>query len=349
MTTTTEPAERLRENEIRPDHLREGQRAALQRDLEWMRAKRDRFRPARCPACGGSGATPRFEKDGFTWDECAGGSGARGDGCGTVYMSPRPPAALLAEYYERSELYAYWAKHVFPASETARREKIHAPRLDRIVEACDDRGVDRGTIIEVGAGYGSFVAVAAARSAFRRIIAVEPTVRRSAASPPAAVEWIARRIETIKPDALPPADVVVSFEVIEHLLEPRDFVESCAARLRPGGLLILTCPNVAGFEIEVLQAAAPAVQVEHVNLFRPSSLSAMVERAGLEVRELSTPGRLDVELVRRAALRGDVSLDGMPFVERIAVSEWERLGDAFQAFLAEHGLSSHLWLIAEKT
>jgi hypothetical protein len=39
----------------------------------------------------------------------------------------------MADYYANSENYAYWAKHIFPATEATRREKIHRPWLDRAI------------------------------------------------------------------------------------------------------------------------------------------------------------------------------------------------------------------------
>ena len=42
-------------------------------------------------------------------------------------MAPRPSEAVMADYYAHSENYAYWAKHIFPASESVRRDKIHKP------------------------------------------------------------------------------------------------------------------------------------------------------------------------------------------------------------------------------
>ena len=38
-------------------------------------------------------------------------------------------------------------------------------------------------------------------------------------------------------------DVVVSFETIEHVPDPRKFLEECARVLAPGGILILSTPN----------------------------------------------------------------------------------------------------------
>ena len=132
--------------------------------------------------------------------------------------------------------------------------------------------------------------------------------------------------------------------MIEHLFSPRAFLERCAALLKPGGRLIVTCPNVQGFDVELLGERSATVDAEHLNYLHPGSLGALAERCGLEVVEILTPGRLDAELVRKRALAGEVELP--PFLQRVLIDEWERLGAPFQDFLVEHGLSSNMWLVA---
>ncbi len=45
-------------------------------------------------------------------------------------------------------------------------------------------------------------------------------------------------------------DVVLCFQVIEHIQEPRPFLEALVARLAPGGTLVLTTPNRLGSYFE---------------------------------------------------------------------------------------------------
>lgn len=335
----TQLGERLSEHELCPDELLAGQEAAFARDIARLHARSAEFVEVACPACAGRRAAPAFEKYGFAFCRCA--------ACLTIYMSPRPSALVMSDYYAHSENYAYWATRIFPASEPSRREKIHKPWLARVIDCCDRFGVDRGTLLEIGPGFGTFASMATESGAFRRVLAVEPTPEMAAACRSRGVEVLEKRIEDVGSEA-GSADVTVAFEVIEHLFEPAVFIGQCARLIRPDGLLVLSCPNGLGFDIAVLGEKALAVDAEHVNLFNPASLSLLLERTGFEVLEAFTPGRLDAEFVHDAALRGEIELSSNPFLQRVLVDEWDRLGWPFQQFLAANALSSHMWVAARR-
>jgi len=74
----------------------------------------------------------------------------------------------------------------------------------------------------------------------------------------------------------------------------------------------------------------------------------LIESSGFIVLEISTPGRLDAEFVHTAIEEGKYDVSRNPFLKRVLVDEWDRLGWPFQQFLAENGLSSHMWLAACK-
>ena len=327
---------RLRETDIRPDELMAEQARRYEADVSWLLERRDRFVAVACPACDATGHERHWRKYELDYLRC--------DACGTVYVSPRPDPGLLDEYYRSSSNYEYWNTVVFPASEEPRRERIFRPRAERAVELAGRHGAGAGTLVDVGAGYGTFCEEVRRLGAFERVIALEPEPHLAETCRSKGLEVVEAPVE--RADLEAGVDVVTSFEVIEHLFSPREFVARCAAVLRPGGLLMLTCPNVRGFDVEVLGTLSATVDAEHLNYFHPASLGALLERSGFTVVETQTPGRLDAELVRKKALAGDVSLD--PFLHRVLVEEWERLGDAFQDFLVAHGLSSNLWVVARR-
>lgn len=333
--------QKLSEKEICPDDLLEGQEEAFAHDVARLQERLGEFISEPCPACGSDDGTHAFEKWRFQYTTCS--------GCGTIYMKPRPSPAVMQSYYSNSENYAYWGKFIFPASEAARKEKIHRPRHDKIVEMTHRFGAGRGLMLEVGPGFGTFCAVATEEKAFQRVVGIEPTPEMARACRERGVEVIEKRTEDITDaDGLIGADVVVAFEVIEHLYAPGKFVGQCARLLKSGGLLVLTCPNGQGFDIAELGAESLAVDPEHVNLFNPRSLSQLAGACGFEVLEATTPGRLDAEFVREAVLKGKHDISRQPFLKRVLVDEWDRLGWPFQQFLADNGLSAHLWIVARK-
>jgi SAM-dependent methyltransferase len=335
--------EPLREDQIRADALKDGQAAALAHDIRYLHERRAQFVEVSCPACGGGDrdAGAVFTKHPHTYHRCA--------GCETVYVSPRPPAAVLGEFYAQSPNYAYWNTHIFPASEGVRRARIFRPRAERMRDIVSRHLTGAApTVVEVGAGFGTFAEEVRALGYAARMVVVEPTPDLAATCRARGLEVIERPVEAISDAELAAigATVVASFECIEHLFDPGAFVRSCARLLPPGGLLVLTCPSAAGFDIALLQAESDAVDHEHLNYFTPKSLGGLLDRCGFDVLEVATPGLLDVELVRKKVLAGRVSLAGQPFLERVVMDP--ALGDALQAFLRDHGLSSHLWMVGRK-
>jgi SAM-dependent methyltransferase len=330
----------MKVSDIRPAELRRLQQAAYAKDLERLRMRLPEFVHVSCPACETDDPTFAFEKYGFFFQRCP--------HCRTLYMSPRPTPDIMSAYYGNSENYRFWAEHIFPASEANRREKIHRPMLEYTVAACDRHGVARKRLAEVGPGFGTFIALARESGSFESTIAIERTPEMAKACRNRGVPVIERAVEEVSTDEVGNVDALVSFEVIEHLFDPAAYLRSAARLVRPGGLLVLTCPNGEGFDTALLGARSVQVDSEHVNLFNPESLAGLLERSGFEVLEKQTPGRLDAELVREAAVAGEIDLSADLFLKRILIDEWERLGAPFQAFLAANGLSGHLRILARK-
>ena len=308
-------------------------------DVARLLARKDEFVPVSCPACGGADSRPAFRKHDLDYVVC--------EQCATMYINPRPTPAVLEMYYSTSENYAFWNEHIFPASEAVRREKIFRPRAQQVAAICERYGVRLGTLLEVGAGFGTFCEELRSLSLFERLIAVEPTPGLAATCRGRGLEVIEKPIEHVDL-AGADVDVVASFEVMEHLFAPGDFVEQCARLLKPGGLFIATCPNGQGFDVATLQTLSNTVDPEHLNYFNPDSLSALVRARGFTVLEVRTPGKLDAELVRKRVLAGELDLTGQPFLQHVLVDAWEKVGAAFQDFLAANQLSSHMWLVARR-
>lgn len=327
-------------SEIRADEFKQLQVTAYANDIARLHRRIGEFVAVLCPACGQDRPIERFEKYRCRFVVCA--------ACDTLYMSPRPTPAVMDEYYSHSENYAVWNKYIFPKSEASRRDKICRPNLERIVAECRELGLHRPRLLEVGPGFGTFAALALESGEFAAVTVVERTPEMAAACRAKGLEVIEASLEEVDPGRFGIADVAVCFEVLEHVFDPLTFLNDVSRVLRSGGLFAFTCPNGQGFDTQMLEAASPSVDTEHVNLFHPESVAILLERAGFEVLVAETPGRLDAELVRRAMIASESPLAEHPFWRMLLIDRYDELGADFQRFLADHRLSGNMRVIARK-
>jgi 2-polyprenyl-3-methyl-5-hydroxy-6-metoxy-1,4-benzoquinol methylase len=326
------------ENDIRPTDSMLGQKAAFLDDLAQLLEKFSDFIDVPCPSCGSELKKKAFEKYGLSYVRC--------NFCETVFISPRPTEAILHSLYSSSKLYSYWNSHIFPASDSSRRRHIVRPRVDNILGLCDSLRIDTGRLLEVGAGFGTFCEEVMDRKVFKEVIALEPTPALAATCRGKGIETVNQFFEIYEPDRK--FDVIAAFEVIEHLFSPEAFVRKCNRLLGENGMLVLTCPNVKGFDFMTLGHLCGSYVPEHLNYFSPRSLSELMQGCGFEITEISTPGSLDAELVRSRILEGEMDVSTQPFLKHLLIDEWDTLGKSFQQFIADNSLSSSMWVAAIK-
>lgn len=327
----------MKVSDIRPLDAMADQAAAMQYDIDWLAARKAEFVHVSCPACDGDEAVRLYEKYGLDHHKCG--------LCGTQYANPRPSAELLGEFYGQSKNYEYWAKFVFPASSEMRREKLFRPRAEAVAEAADKYlGEGPLGLLEVGAAYGLFCDEVQRSKRFARVVGIEPTPDLAQICRDLNIEIIESPYEKVSLDA--PVDIVAHFEVIEHLFDPKAFLMWCRGQLRDNGLVVFTCPNVAGFETIVLGRESGAIDHEHINMFTLASMTALLDRCGFDVLEAKTPGVLDVEIVQNAVADGLIEAEELgPIVTQLIAPE---RATAFQRFLSDNNLSSNMMIVAQR-
>lgn len=85
--------------------------------------------------------------------------------------------------------------------------------------------------------------------------------------------------------------------------------------------------------------------VNHINILSTLGFRAAMERVGFADVRITTPGRLDLDIIR-----SQMPPDEIPrFLRTLFARGDEALLARFQEFLAANGLSSHVWVVAEKT
>ena len=328
----------MKEEQIRPAHMLAECTRLGQQDREYILRRSSEFVSVPCPACDRNTCSPEFQKDGFSFVRCP--------ACRTLFISPRPTLQMVMDYDAQSKASAYWSEHVLPASESYRLENIFRPRAKLVAELCREHGSDDSLLLDVGAGPGTFCLAMKETGFFKHVTAIEPSARLADSCRRNGVHVIQEPIENAEVRS---ASVIASFELIEHLFSPREFLVTCRAALSENGLLILTTPNVFGFDLLILgERSGNVCGPQHLNYFHPASLRTLLEGCGFAVVKTLTPGRLDAEIVRSQILRGSFNVDSQPFLKEILIERWDELAAKLQTFLAENGLSSHLWVVAKR-
>lgn len=330
----------MRESDIRPKPLLDEFFARLQRDAARLAVRCAEFVDVPCPFCGGTAVLSAFEKEGFRYVEC--------EGCASLYASPRPTPALLREYLETSEAAEFWSTHFYRETAAARRQQMFRPRAARIAGLADRYGLDRTAVcVDIGAGYGLFLLELAALQRFARVLAVEPDGRLAAVCRDHGFEVVEKWVEEIAPAGVE-ADLATAFEVLEHVFAPLTFLRAVGHTVRPGGLLFFSTLASTGFDIQTLWEHSRSVSPpQHLNFPSIEGARRLVMRAGLELVEISTPGQLDVDIVRNRLL-AEPSLPVSRFA-RVLAGAPDRTRRTFQAFLQEHELSSHVQCVARRS
>jgi SAM-dependent methyltransferase len=331
----------MREAEVRPADLLERYLQLSREDIDRYFADRASWRECACPACGEDQPRPAIEKDGFTYVECS--------ACRSLYASPRPPKEALDAYYVESPSSEFWAREFFPTVAPARREKIIRPRVQRILEHPRGRNLASGSplVVDAGAGAGVFLVELLAAAPGVEAVAVEPGAELAASARGAGLRVIEQPVESCT-ELEGAADLVTSFEVLEHVHDPLAFVSSLARLAKPGGLVLVTGLGGDGFDVQVLWERSKSVSPpHHLNFMSVDGLERLFERAGLHDVAVETPGELDVELVRKGL--DDIGDSGeLRFVRLLVERRGEEVAAAFQRFLQEARLSSHTWIWARR-
>lgn len=327
----------MKEYDIRPKAVFDGFLATVQEEAERLFSDRSAFVTIPCPACDSARVTEQFTKIGFQYSLCA--------DCGSLYVSPRPPAEMFSRFYRDSKSVDYFATTFYRQTEEARRERMFRPRAAFVAETA--RRLDAAeALADIGAGYGTFLEEAGKTGAFGRLIAIEPAAPLAAVCREKGLDVLEMPVEQAAQDG-PHASFSTCFEVFEHVHDPLGFVRAMAGVVRPGGAILFTTLTISGFDLQELWEQSKSIMPpNHINLFSTAGLERVVERAGLELVEIATPGQLDVDIVANM-IKDTPGTRVSRFACEIAAAPDDTRA-AFQQFLQAHRLSSHVRVIARR-
>ena len=287
-----------------------------------------------CPGCGRKTNQDIYQKMKMNFKLCS--------KCGTYYVSPRPDPQSLEEFYRLSNACIFWRKESLNLPES-KLNNLLSPRINWISELSDEFLHDTSLFMDFETKYPFLVKKVHVQKIFESVIAFKPKVYEQSKLLPDSI-LTEYNIE----DYYGKVNLITAFECLERMFNPGELFAAASKCCLPCGLLLFTTASGSGFEYQVLGEKAPNINpINRMNLLSLEALSDCVESAGFEIIELSTPGRLDVESVRKVVNESD-DAKIYPFWKYLFKYRNEETWQSLQNFLQVNRLSSHIRVAARK-
>jgi SAM-dependent methyltransferase len=264
-----------------------------------------------CPACGV--ATPHllvYRKNNCDIFRCS------GCGLGCAHAVGFDPSSYYSEDYFSGGHDDGYADYV--GSEKPLRREFRAT-LDHL-----RKFVRSGDLLEIGCAYGFFLLEAQAHF---RVAGLEAADSAVSFCHSRGLEGVrAGLLDERALEGLPRMDAIVLLDVIEHLADPQQAFRLLAAKLNPGGVLLVTTGDWGSIVARVTGAAWRLMTPpQHLFYFTAGSLEILGRQHGLSIASRSRPWKtVPLSLVayqtarmagfdRRAPINGSVlSRIGIP-------------------------------------
>jgi SAM-dependent methyltransferase len=275
-----------------------------------------------CPACGR--ATPhafRFHRNGCDILQC------RACGLGRAQTSAFDPAAYYTEDYfsgRRADGYSDY----LGAEPVLRREFARSVDFIR-------RYRRHGKLLELGCAYGFFLMEAARHF---DVTGIELAAEAAEHGRRAGLQVLQGTADAANLARVGAVDVIVLFDVIEHLPQPRETLALCCQHLNPGGIIVITTGDF-GSPVARLAGARWRLMTppQHLWFFTRESMRRLSRALGLTMERLDHPWKIvpasliAFQLRRMLGLRGQ----GVTSASRIGVPI--NLFDAMRVVLRKPG------------
>jgi 2-polyprenyl-3-methyl-5-hydroxy-6-metoxy-1,4-benzoquinol methylase len=232
-----------------------------------------------CNLCRQDRATAFLEDDSYTFVRC--------QNCGLVYQNPQPVFADLRKRYSQG---------YFQYEIDNEANFFHLMRLGMgdigFENLAAESPARNHTFLDIGCATGMLLE--SMRESGWTVGGVDLTPESAAyGREHRALDIYAGTLE----EAALPAEsqsVVHFSHVIEHVPDPSAFLREVARVMEPGGLVLVTTPNVRGLQARMFGNRWRSAIADHVYLFNKRTLRRSLDEAGLAPQRLVTWGGLAV-------------------------------------------------------
>lgn len=263
---------------------------------------------ARCPSCAGERLRSVFGPRVLPWVvEC--------ESCALRFANPQPSDDELGAIYDEHyyEQFGFVeGPHTSDAALARTKRATYASVLELALPALRSSGK---RLLDVGCGLG--FSLLAARDRGFDATGIDPLAPEDPAARPGR-RVLRATLESYAPEA--PLDVVSMIDVIEHVRDPVATMRRAGELLAPGGVLALATNDCSSLGARLLGPRWTHYHRAHLWFFTPATLSALAERAGLEVVRTAPARRTyNLEYIASILARG-TNFDAAARAARLALA-----------------------------
>lgn len=159
---------------------------------------------------------------------------------------------------------------------------LNERRLDRL-----PRPEKGQTLLDIGCGDGQFAAAAMSRGWSASGIELNPPAAEKARA--RGVDAHQGHVEEVDLGGST-FDLVTSWDVIEHVPNPRLFIEKLVSFVAPGGTIVVTTLNRSSLVSRVFRGRWTMIVEDHYTYWDKKSLTEAFSRAGIPIAETTSYG-----------------------------------------------------------
>ncbi|MCD5971706.1 class I SAM-dependent methyltransferase [Pseudomonas quasicaspiana] len=233
-----------------------------------------------CPVCSSKSSAKLF----YTHDYVFGSreetfAVQRCKDCGVGYLSPRPVAAAMPKYYPEA---FYWSWE--GAGGKMDWSSILEKRGEQLRGKAEWlKGITPGALLDIGAQKGEFLWFMQKQGWSVEGIEMDSSVPNPGDLPIRYGDFLQMDFAEKK------YDVITFWAVLEHVYEPKPFIEKAAQLLKPNGRLVVLVTNLNSIQSRFYQADD---YPRHLTIFTHSSLKRLCEDHGLTLARSSTDQKI---------------------------------------------------------
>ena len=326
------------EIDLKPSDLLHKYIQLTERDAASLLAKDPSLKECACPGCRGKDVRTAFLRFGLRYVECT--------RCRTLFVSPRPDDDVLEHYYRHSAARTFWREELSKMTRNKRREKIIKPRFEWISDTTREYLPGGSNLVDINTDQYGYIEAMAETKLFRKKSLFNPYLPLDDKTLQGQIDIARGPFKEALLDGT--ADVVTAFEVADRTSDIETLFEKIHRLLKEDGLCFMTDILISGFDLQTLWDKAENIfPPDRLNVFSVEGFKALFDRHRFECLEFSTPGILDVEIVKKAMELGP-HLQVPRFTEYLLRNRDVATRQNFQEFLQQNLLSSYGRIVLRK-